>query len=82
MRTTVEKIYDTFLTNKSKTHKKENNYYRPSSAGMCSRKLYYESIEKAEATNPPNPRTFRIFRIGELVHRDIQKAFKKEKTTK
>ena len=80
MRTKIVDVYNEFLDKPRK--KKDNNFYRPSSAGMCSRKIYYESIEKAEATNPVDDKTRRIFRIGELIHEDIQSAFKKDKLDK
>ena len=75
MRTKIVDIYNKYLKLINPKRKKDNNYYRPSSAGMCSRKIYYESIEKAEATNPIADKTRRIFRIGELIHKDIQESF-------
>ena len=77
MRTKIVDVYNQFLDKPRK--KKDNDYYRPSSAGMCSRKIYYESIEKVEVTNPIANKTKRVFRIGELIHKDIQTAFKKDK---
>mgnify|MGYP003121495594 CR=1 FL=1 len=82
MRTKVEQVYNEFLADRRKGYKKEGNYYRPSSAGMCSRKIYYESIEKAEPTNKFKEITYRIFRLGELLHEDIQEAFKTKKLDK
>ena len=52
-------------------------YYRPSSAGMCSRKIYYETILRIEPTEVVDKRVQRLFRLGDLIHRDIQDAFKK-----
>ena len=52
-------------------------YYRPSSAGMCSRKIYYETILRIEPTDVVDKRVQRLFRLGDLIHRDIQDAFKK-----
>ena len=75
MRTKIVDIYNKYLKLINQKRKKDNKYYRPSSAGMCSRKIYYESIEKAEVTNPIADKTRRIFRIGELIHKDIQKSF-------
>ena len=48
--------------------------YRASSSGMCARKIYYETIEKAKPTEKINEKTMRIFRIGDLIHEDIQAA--------
>lgn len=74
---TTEEIYNLFLEERSKNRKKkEDDYYRASSSGMCSRKIYFESILKPEPTNPPESKSLRIMRLGELIHRDIQKSYK------
>ena len=52
--------------------------YRASSAGMCARKIYYETILKQEPTDKPNAKSIRIFRIGDLIHEDIQSAVESE----
>ena len=61
---------------------KTDSKYRASSSGMCARKIYFESIEKAEPTNPADSKSMRIMRLGEVVHKDIQgmlsKALEKE----
>ena len=54
----------------------EDRIYSASSAGMCSRKIYYKSIERATKTEEINSKTMRIFRLGTLVHEDLQKALK------
>ena len=77
MRTKIADVYDSILKEEAnKRKKKTDNYYRPSSAGMCSRKIYYESIEKAEPTNPIKKITRRIFRLGQILHEDLQTAIK------
>ena len=53
------------------------SYYRPSSAGMCSRKIYYETVMRIEPTNTIDKRVRRLFRLGDLLHQDIQEAFHK-----
>ena len=55
----------------------DQTYYRPSSAGMCSRKIYYETILRATPTDEIDKRVRRLFRLGNLIHEDIQAAFKK-----
>ncbi len=78
----ISKIYDDYLVDKSETSRKEieekkknkSAMYRASSSGMCARKIYYETIEKAEPTEKINEKTMRIFRIGDLIHSDIQAA--------
>ena len=51
---------------------KTDSKYRASSSGMCARKIYFEAIEKADPTNPPNSKSARIMRLGTIVHEDIQ----------
>ena len=41
---------------------------------MCSRKIYYQSIEKAKPTNIANDKSQRVMRLGTIVHDDIQRA--------
>jgi len=72
-----EKIYQEYLTHKNEENRKERydgneGWYHASGAGFCSRKLYYESVEKAEPTNLPNKRSMRIMRLGTTIHNDIQ----------
>ena len=60
-----------------KNNPKTDSKYRASSSGMCARKIYFESIEKAEPTNPADSKSMRIMRLGEVVHKDIQGMLKK-----
>ena len=75
-------IYNKHLENKRKEYReknpKNNNLYRPSSSGMCARKIYFESIEKAEPTDNPNDKSRRLLRLGEIVHQELQEALIKE----
>ena len=78
-------IYTDMIIKNREDYRKENpkldNKYRASSSGMCSRKIYFESIEKAEPTNPADEKAVRLMRLGEIVHKDFQdmlvKAIKK-----
>ena len=78
-------IYNNYLLDISKrrdrkldkTRPTDISYYRPSSAGMCSRKIYYETVLRADITNDIDKRVRRLFRLGDLLHQDIQAAFKK-----
>ena len=70
----IEKIYNDYILSSRGNRKKEDKLYRASSSGMCSRKIYYESIEKAEPTNLANEKSQRIMRLGTIVHDDIQRA--------
>ena len=57
-----EDIYHQYLLHKNEENRKERyegneGWYHASGAGLCSRKLYYESVEKATPTNPPNKKS-------------------------
>ena len=41
---------------------------------MCSRKLYYQSVLRLEPTEQIEDKVMRVFRLGDLVHTDIQQA--------
>ena len=81
----IQAIYNDYLNEISdqkraeldKIKPKDMSYYRPSSAGMCSRKIYYETILRIEPTNTIDKRVRRLFRLGDLIHQDIQDAFHK-----
>ena len=74
-----EQIYHDFLAHKNEQNKKERyegkeSWYHASGAGFCSRKLYFESVEKAKPTNPANKKSMRVMRVGTILHEDIQNA--------
>ena len=81
----VQAIYNDYLLEISektreelnKTRPTDKSYYKPSSAGMCSRKIYYETVLRVDITNPIDKRVRRLFRLGNLLHKDIQEAFQK-----
>ena len=78
----IESIYNDYIKSQSEINRKElqDKYpkegisYRASSSGMCSRKLYYESVMKLEPTEQIEDKVMRVFRLGDLVHTDIQNA--------
>ena len=80
----IESIYNNYIKSQSDSKRKElkEKYpkqgisYRASSSGMCSRKLYYESVLRLTPTEQINDKTMRVFRLGDLVHTDIQQALK------
>ena len=41
---------------------------------MCSRKLYFQSVEQVPQSNPPNAASSRVMRLGTLVHQDFEKS--------
>jgi CRISPR/Cas system-associated exonuclease Cas4 (RecB family) len=72
-----EEIYQDYLLYKNEENRKERyegneGWYHASGAGFCSRKLYFESVEKAKPTNLPNKRSMRIMRLGTAIHNEIQ----------
>ena len=73
----IEGIYRDYIDlkqdeNTEERYKGNENWYHASGAGSCSRKLYYESVENIEPTNPIDMRTKRLLRLGNVVHEDIQ----------
>ena len=74
-----EKIYEQYIDQENELNRKERyegkeSFYRASSSGFCSRKIYYESVEKIEPTNPIEPKSKRIMRLGTVMHNDLQNA--------
>ena len=78
----ITSIYNDYIKSQSEINRKEmlEKYpkdgisYRASSSGMCSRKLYYESVMRLEPTEQIEDKVMRVFRLGDLVHTDIQNA--------
>ena len=50
------------------------HFYHASGTGMCSRKLYFQSVDKVKPTNLANNASMRKMRIGTLLHQDIQNS--------
>ena len=74
-----KQIYHEYLLHLNEENRKvrydgKESWYHASGAGFCSRKLYYESVEQATPTNPPNHKSTRIMRLGSIVHEDVQNA--------
>ena len=72
-------IYHEYLLHKNEEnrldrYKGKEDWYHASAAGLCSRKLYYESVEKVEPTNPPTRASMRKMRVGTILHEDIQNS--------
>ena len=82
----IQIIYNEFIKSQSDNKRQEmlDKYpkdgisYRASSSGMCSRKLYYESVMRLEPTEQIEDKVMRVFRLGDLVHTDIQQALVEE----
>jgi len=73
----LKDIYNQFLLNKNENHVaaryKDKSWYHSSVAGLCARKHYFSTIQQVEG-RPVDENTQRIFRIGNLIHEDIQEA--------
>ncbi|MAH51400.1 hypothetical protein CMI37_36630 [Candidatus Pacearchaeota archaeon] len=73
----IVKIDTTRREELQQTRPQDQPYYRPSSAGKCSRMIYYETIMRAEPSERIDKRVRRLFRLGNLIHEDLQTAFLK-----
>tara|TARA_R100001530_G_scaffold54258_1_gene40044 strand:+ start:308 stop:1039 length:732 start_codon:yes stop_codon:yes gene_type:complete len=76
----LQKIYDDHLLNKNEAHRKKRyegkeEWFHASSSGMCMRKHYFQHIAHVKPT-PVDEDTMRLFRLGDLVHEDIQNALR------
>ena len=74
-----EEIYHEYLIHKNEQNREERyegneGWYHASGAGFCSRKLYFESVEKATPTNPVNKKSMRIMGLGTAIHNEIQSS--------
>ena len=73
----VTQIYDDYVAHlnaeKSKRYDGKEEWFHSSSAGMCARKHYYSSVEKVQ-TPEIKADTLRLFRLGDVIHSDIQDA--------
>ena len=77
--TDIEGIYNQYLDEKQEQNRLERyegneHWYHASGAGSCSRKLYYESVEKLKPTIQFDERTKRLLRLGTAIHDDIQNS--------
>ena len=75
----IRDIYSAFIEYKNEQNRVDRyegneHHYHASGAGGCSRKLWYESVEKIERTNIANETSKRLLRLGTVVHNDLQEA--------
>ena len=71
-------IYDKYIDNKRKKneeirYKDYQDWFHASGAGTCARKHYFANVDKVPRT-PKSKDTLRLFRLGDIVHEDIQAA--------
>lgn len=73
----VTEIYDSYIASlndaKSKRYDGKESWFHSSSAGACARKHYFSSVMKVQGT-PRDAETLRLFRLGDVIHQDIQDA--------
>ena len=75
----IEGIYNDYLDkkqeeNRLKRYSGKESWYHASGAGSCSRKLYFESVEKVKPSNPFGTTVKRLLRLGNVLHDDFEKA--------
>ena len=75
------KIYDDYILelkdeNFEKRYEGQDTWYHASGAGMCVRKHYYAQVEGLPSSEKDS-NTMRLFRLGDLVHTDMQDALQK-----
>ena len=80
-RPNISEIYDSHIadlnrTNQLNRYSGQEHWFHASAAGMCKRKIYFESIVN-EKPAPKDSDTLRLFRLGDIVHGDIQDALRK-----
>ena len=74
----IKKVYDDWIRNKNDAHytkryEGKEEWFHASASGMCMRKHYFQHV--AGIKPPPfSDDTLRLFRLGDLVHEDIQSA--------
>ena len=74
----IQKIYHDWLRKNNETHYKKRyegneEWFHGSASGMCMRKHYFQHVAGVEP-KPVDDDTLRLFRLGDLVHGDIQDA--------
>ena len=75
----LEDYYLEYINKKNKENYQKRyvgkeDYYHASGAGFCSRKLYYQSVEKAKPTNETHSVGKLRMRFGSIFHDDFQNS--------
>ncbi len=73
-------IYNDWLKVKNEMHRKKRyegyqSWFHGSASGMCMRKHYFQHIAGVKP-KPVNENTLRLFRMGDLVHEDVQNSIR------
>jgi len=74
----VINVYDEYINKKNRKLEEERyddykDWFHASGSGSCARKHYFRNVEKFKG-NPKSLGTMRLFRLGNIVHEDIQAA--------
>jgi len=73
----VTQIYDDYVahlnSSKSSRYDGKEEWFHSSVAGLCARKHYFSSVIKIKSV-PRDAGTLRLFRLGDVIHEDIQNA--------
>jgi hypothetical protein len=74
----IQKIYQDWLRKGNDLHYKKRyqgneKWFHGSASGMCMRKHYFQHVADVEPRKIDDD-TLRLFRLGDLVHNDIQEA--------
>ena len=78
----IESMYSDYITAKNEKNFKERydgkeNYYHASGGGSCSRKLYFETIERPDVPDNLDNNSKRLLRLGTIVHNDFETCLRK-----
>jgi len=74
----VQEIYDQYIASINTDHVSaryvgNEQWFHSSGSGMCMRKHYFSAIEQVEGLKR-DADTYRLFRLGTIVHEDVQNA--------
>tara|TARA_R100001509_G_scaffold165312_2_gene146354 strand:+ start:710 stop:1471 length:762 start_codon:yes stop_codon:yes gene_type:complete len=75
----VQEIYDNYIQGKNDVKVKtryvgKESWFHSSVSGLCLRKHYYGSVVQPDEKQSHDINTYRLFRLGDIVHTDIQEA--------
>ena len=67
----VQAVLDTVVVELNKQKKKRSGLINPSSLGQCYRRQLWNRND-VTPTNPPDARALKLFRVGNMFHKDLQ----------
>ena len=69
----IVSVYDTYLKAKDEEEERIQTTYYASGAGLCIKKHLFGVLDSVEK-EPPDTTSLRLFRLGDLLHLDLQQA--------